>query len=289
MMNINRIMLAMLILVSSPVLAGHCDKIELYEHDSYRGKVLELGKSRFYDLHSENFGDKASSICVPSGWTAVLYEHRLNKGERITIEGPARVSDLKRNSPDGKNWGDRISSVAVIKPNWPQDSDRKDKPNRPAMRPTTQAPPEILHPSGGVRGDAVDQGTLQDEVLQRRPGYTIAKLDSKLQEDGRIQVGVRYSKPNAELNEVWASPMTRTNLGDVHLVGDQERVLQPRGTTSLDIDIPCESSQLGDYLYIKYNVGKKFCIYDDCARIPYAQTSEVIAMDAVCRNAGSPS
>ena len=86
----------------------------LFEHDNMRGKRLPLNFS-YYDLRSNTakFGDKASSVCVPMGWDVTLFEHSNFRGRQLRLTGPIRIDDLKKNSPDGKNWGDKISSVRV--------------------------------------------------------------------------------------------------------------------------------------------------------------------------------
>ena len=94
-----------------------CDCSEypiLYEHDTYNGQCLELARN-IGGFKNLDFNDKASSVCVPDGWKVTLYEHTNYSGNSLTIIGPYKNSDLKRNKPDGMNWGDKISSARVYK------------------------------------------------------------------------------------------------------------------------------------------------------------------------------
>lgn len=87
----------------------------LWEHDHFRGACIQLHTS-IGAMHAWEFGDRASSLAVPAGWTIVLYEHTNFGGDILVVHGPAVIPDLSRDKPDGKNWGDRISSVKVIPP-----------------------------------------------------------------------------------------------------------------------------------------------------------------------------
>lgn len=87
----------------------------LWEHDNYRGECLKLPVSR-PGFKNYDFNDEASSVCVPDGWKVVLYRDTNFEGESLTVYGPASISDLKRNRPDAKNWGDKISSAEVFAP-----------------------------------------------------------------------------------------------------------------------------------------------------------------------------
>ncbi len=85
----------------------------LFANDGLRGRPLRLNNS-VTNLHSVGFGDSASSLCVPAGWRVVLYEDTGYRGDILEIVGPAIVNDLKRDRPQGRDWGDRISSVEVV-------------------------------------------------------------------------------------------------------------------------------------------------------------------------------
>ncbi len=87
----------------------------LFSDDGYRGRSLVLTDSN-PNIHAQGMGDDASSVCVPYGWRVVLYEDSNYGGQYLELAGPAQISDLKRERPDGVNWGDRISSVKVFKP-----------------------------------------------------------------------------------------------------------------------------------------------------------------------------
>lgn len=84
----------------------------LYSDDGFRGAALEL-RSSIRDLHDRGFGDDASSVCVPRGWTVVLYEHEDFRGDALRLSGDQSIADLGRDRPQGDDWGDRISSVEV--------------------------------------------------------------------------------------------------------------------------------------------------------------------------------
>jgi hypothetical protein len=58
-------------------------------------------------------GDKASSLCIPPGFSVTFFEHKNLTGRQLTREGPAEIFDLKRDKPDNEDWGDKISSVRL--------------------------------------------------------------------------------------------------------------------------------------------------------------------------------
>ncbi|MCP3978724.1 MAG: beta/gamma crystallin family protein [bacterium] len=86
----------------------------LWVHDTFRGSCLQLWRS-IPGFKSLDFNDEASSVTVPRGWTVILYEHTGYEGRTLTLTGPGDISDLKRDRPNGQNWGDTISSVKVFK------------------------------------------------------------------------------------------------------------------------------------------------------------------------------
>ncbi len=87
----------------------------LYSDDSFRGRSFTLRES-VSDLHRLGMGDDASSLCVPAGWGVVLYEDTNFRGDVLELSGPYSISDLKRQRPQGRDWGDRISSARVTPP-----------------------------------------------------------------------------------------------------------------------------------------------------------------------------
>lgn len=92
-----------------------CGRVPLlFQHDSRRGRQVSLQFSQ-RDLHipSLGLGDQASSICVPMGWTVDLFENVNFGGSMLQLVGPAEINDLKREMPQGRDWGDTISSVRV--------------------------------------------------------------------------------------------------------------------------------------------------------------------------------
>lgn len=86
----------------------------LFSNDGYRGQRLEL-REDIRNLRSVDFGDKASSLCVPRGWEVEFFADDNYRGARLNVRGSAAYGDLKRDRPQGADWGDRISSVRVIR------------------------------------------------------------------------------------------------------------------------------------------------------------------------------
>ncbi len=82
----------------------------LHEHTNFAGRSVSLEWSQ-PNLGNENFVDRGSSLCVPIGWTVTLYADSDYRGEAVSIPGPTMYVDLHRAGPNGKNWGDRVSSV----------------------------------------------------------------------------------------------------------------------------------------------------------------------------------
>ncbi len=94
-------------------LPADCDRYPvLFKNDGFRGGTARLDQSN-PDLHRGGMGDDASSLCVPDGWRVILYEDTNYRGDRLELNGPDAIQDLKRDRPDGRDWGDRISSVQV--------------------------------------------------------------------------------------------------------------------------------------------------------------------------------
>ncbi|HSR51103.1 MAG TPA: beta/gamma crystallin-related protein [Acidobacteriota bacterium] len=100
----------------------------LFEDDSFRDSSVRLDRD-YRDLHDLGIGDDASSVCVPRGWTVELFEDKNFRGERLIIYGENFIADLKRDRPDGRDWGDRISSARVYR------DDRRRPGNRPGRFP----------------------------------------------------------------------------------------------------------------------------------------------------------
>ena len=111
---------------------GNCNQYPiLYGDDGYEGNRFEIRDS-IADLGRAGVGDQASSVCVPNGWRVVLFEHSNYRGDSFTLDGYTSVNDLKRDRPNGRDWGDRISSVRV---------ERSGRPGRGGGRnPVTPAP-----------------------------------------------------------------------------------------------------------------------------------------------------
>lgn len=86
----------------------------VFRHDNFRGSRWPLQVS-IRNLKRLSMGDEISSLCVPKGWAIIAYEHDSFNGRKLEVVGPDFWTDLKRNRPNGMNWGDTISSVAVFK------------------------------------------------------------------------------------------------------------------------------------------------------------------------------
>jgi hypothetical protein len=92
-----------------------CTEPVLFEHDGFQGRQFPLLRDTS-NLHSFGAGDIASSACVPTGWSVVLFENIDFGGSSLSLTGPTTIRDLKRDRPNGQDWGDRISSVRVTPP-----------------------------------------------------------------------------------------------------------------------------------------------------------------------------
>jgi hypothetical protein len=89
----------------------------LFRHDNFRDRFPLPLQVSLKNLHNRALrrGDSISSLCVPQGWAIVVYKDDSFRGRNLEVVGPAFWTDLKRNRPNGMNWGDTISSVAVFK------------------------------------------------------------------------------------------------------------------------------------------------------------------------------
>src|SRR5215204_2900571 len=89
-----------------------CTEPLVYHDDHYRGKSFRVTNT-INDLHPQGDGDKASSVCVPPGFSLTFFEDKNLTGRSFTRSGPTEIFDLKRDLPDGRDWGDKISSIRV--------------------------------------------------------------------------------------------------------------------------------------------------------------------------------
>jgi hypothetical protein len=119
----------------------------VYEHELYAGR---RSRGTAANLHSLGLGDKISSLCVPAGWILEAWEHVDFRGEYLQISGPVEISDLKRESPDGDDWGDKFSSIRVIPPGTVQ------LPSSCAMAPTLFEHDNFRGLQFALSGDARD-------------------------------------------------------------------------------------------------------------------------------------
>jgi hypothetical protein len=92
---------------------GECrDYPYLFDNDGFGGGKQRIDRS-VENLHRSGWGDRASSLCVPDRWVLVFYLDSGFRGERLEIRGPQAIHDLKRDRPQGRDWGDQISSVEI--------------------------------------------------------------------------------------------------------------------------------------------------------------------------------
>jgi hypothetical protein len=102
--------------------------ITVYEHPNYDGNsrtfdgnVWDLDDVRgpcygFFDSDEVgDWDDCISSIRVPSGWEAIVFEHDEYEGEMLTVTSDiADLDDVR--GPCGNDWDDCISSIQVRAP-----------------------------------------------------------------------------------------------------------------------------------------------------------------------------
>ena len=84
----------------------------LYENANFTGGPLRMPLERTVGLFvsdEESFDNRASAVCVPSGFRVVLYEERRQQGASLELTGPVE-RNLHR-----IGWGDRVSSVLVTR------------------------------------------------------------------------------------------------------------------------------------------------------------------------------
>ena len=108
------------------LVAAACNEslgVTVYEHPDFGGDSRTFDGPAFDldDLRGpcfgfvDNFGDWddcISSIRVPSGWEAVVFEHDEYEGESLTVTSDIRDLDDVR-GPCGNDWDDCISSLRV--------------------------------------------------------------------------------------------------------------------------------------------------------------------------------
>ena len=108
------------LLKNDPVITDiNQSKIEIYEHDNYRGRVIRLYGEQCSRLNNYKnifvqegqFDDKASSVKfqLPIGHTYNLYEHREFGGIKFPLVGTGRVEEIA-NLKDHNDFGDEVSS-----------------------------------------------------------------------------------------------------------------------------------------------------------------------------------
>jgi hypothetical protein len=111
-----------------PTHTGPSDGVILYEHPDYKGDSIGVtfdqseldvwpgpcGGSGYPTYGPGDWDDCVSSVRVPAGWEAVLYEHERYRGETLTVTSD--VSDLEDVAgPCGDDWDDCVSSIRVFR------------------------------------------------------------------------------------------------------------------------------------------------------------------------------
>jgi ankyrin repeat protein len=84
----------------------------LYENNLFQGKSIAVTEESS-DLKVQDFRNKASSLCVPKGWTLVVFEKPAFQGATYTINGPTVIYHMQDQRPGGQSWNDRVGSVKV--------------------------------------------------------------------------------------------------------------------------------------------------------------------------------
>ncbi|WP_269929697.1 hypothetical protein [Aminobacter sp. HY435] len=76
---------------------------EMYEHNSYRGRVLPMAPDQAVSFRGGQFwNDRVSSARVAQGCSLVIYEHSRMGGA---------ATELTRNARSLGGWNDRVSSA----------------------------------------------------------------------------------------------------------------------------------------------------------------------------------
>ena len=123
------VVLQLLILSCGPTHTGPPVGVTLYEHPDFEGDSRTFdgdfndlrdlrGPCRgFFDSEEED-GDWdgcASSILLPPGWEATVYEHEDYFGDSLIVtENIPDLDDVR--GPCGNDWDDCISSIRVRRP-----------------------------------------------------------------------------------------------------------------------------------------------------------------------------
>jgi len=102
--------------------AGATEGVMVYEHSNYQGQIRRLGADE-RDLddvvgpcNSGNWDDCISSIRVPVGWQAILYEHPNFDGRSLTVTSDIQnlwTKNVEGWNGCGSNWDDCASSVRI--------------------------------------------------------------------------------------------------------------------------------------------------------------------------------
>lgn len=88
--------------------------VVLFQDIRYAGRGVII-RGSMQELGVETFNDATSSLCIPSGYSLVVYEHNYFSGRSKTWHGPYLVIDLTRELiAQSENWNDRISSLELI-------------------------------------------------------------------------------------------------------------------------------------------------------------------------------
>lgn len=103
--------------------SGASEGITAYQHPRYDGDARRLAADE-RDLddvvgpcggEQRSWDDCISSIRVPEGWRAIVYEDDNYRGESLTVTSDIPDLDNVR-GPCGNDWDDCISSIRVFRP-----------------------------------------------------------------------------------------------------------------------------------------------------------------------------
>merc|ERR1711959_351590 len=89
-------------------------KPTFYKHCNYGGYAVGLTRSTPWVVKNGLKNDDISSIKVPQGYSATIYEHLKYGGKKKTF-GPGNFACLTQYKMNSKSWNDQISSIKIAK------------------------------------------------------------------------------------------------------------------------------------------------------------------------------
>merc|ERR1712100_787887 len=117
-------------------------KPTFYKHCNYGGYAIGLRKSSSWIVKDGLKNDDLSSLKVPKGYTATVYQHWKYGGKKKTF-GPGSYSCLTKYRMKGRTtWNDQISSIKIAKVGAKKQAPKKKAkaPKKKAKAPKKKAP-----------------------------------------------------------------------------------------------------------------------------------------------------